>query len=54
MSSWIRQVLESKRAMRQRLQGLSFSEKLKLLKKLRDRSLAIAQSSLRRRQNKKA
>jgi len=35
-------------AARQRLQALSFSEKLKLLEKLRDRSLAIAHSSLRR------
>lgn len=52
MSNWIRQVLESKRAVRQRLQALSFSEKLKLLEKLRERSLAIAQSPLRRRMAK--
>ena len=50
MSGWIRPVLVSKRAARQRLQALSFSEKLKLLEKLRDRSLAIAGSPLRRRQ----
>ena len=50
MSDWLRPVLESKRAARQRLQALSFSEKLKLLEKLRDRSLAIARSPLRRRQ----
>jgi hypothetical protein len=49
----MQKVLESKRAMRQRLQALSFSEKLKLLEKLRDRSLAIAGSPLRRRQHVK-
>jgi hypothetical protein len=49
----MQKVLESKRAMRQRLQALSFSEKLKLLEKLRDRSLAIAESPLRRRQHVK-
>jgi galactokinase len=47
MSDWMRQVLESKRAMRRRLQALPFSEKLILLEKLRDRSLAIARSPLR-------
>jgi hypothetical protein len=51
MSEWMRKVLESKRAARQRLRELSFSEKLKLLEKLRDRSLAIAQSPLRRGQD---
>jgi len=53
MSPWMHKVLESKRAMRQRLQALSFSEKVKLLEKLRDRSLAIAESPLRRRQHVK-
>jgi len=53
MNPWMYKVLESKRAMRQRLQALSFSEKLKLLEKLRDRSLAIAESPLRRRQHVK-
>ena len=53
MSGWIRPVLESKRAARQRLQSLPFSEKLKLLEKLRERSLAIARSPLRRRQHPK-
>ncbi len=53
MSHWMRQVLESKRAMRKRLRELSFSEKVKLLEKLRDRSLAIAQSLLRRQQRQK-
>ncbi len=48
MSEWIRRVLESKRAMRQKLQALPFSEKLELLEKLRDRSLEIARSPLRR------
>ncbi|MGO8817258.1 MAG: hypothetical protein ACLQVG_21650 [Terriglobia bacterium] len=48
MSDWMRKVLESKRATRLRLQQLSFSEKVKLLEKLRDRSLAIARSPLRK------
>ena len=48
MSDWMLKVLESKRAMRQRLRALSFSEKLKLLEKLRDRSLAIARNPLRK------
>ncbi len=48
MSDWLRKVLESKRATRRRLQALSFSEKVKLLEMLRDRSLAIAQTPLRK------
>lgn len=48
MTDRMRKILESKRAIRQRLQALPFAEKLKLLEKLRDRSLAIAQSPLRR------
>jgi hypothetical protein len=51
MSDWMRKVLESKRATRQRLRQLSFSEKLKLLEKLRERTLAIARSPLRRSQH---
>jgi hypothetical protein len=47
MNDWMREVLESKRATRQRLRALSFSEKVKLLEKLRDRSRAIARSPLR-------
>ena len=38
----------SKEHMRKRLASLSFSEKIKILEKLRDRSLAIAASGLRR------
>lgn len=38
----------SKEQMRKRLASLSFSEKIKILEKLRDRSLAIAASGLRR------
>jgi hypothetical protein len=34
--------------MRKRLASLSFSEKIKLLEKLRDRSLALAAAGLRR------
>jgi hypothetical protein len=44
----MREVLESKRAIRQRVRELSFSEKFKLLEKLRDRSLAIARNPLRK------
>jgi len=47
MSDWMRKVLESKRATRQQLRMLSFSEKLELLERLRERSLAIARSLLR-------
>jgi hypothetical protein len=50
MSDWMRKVLESKRATRQRLRELSFSEKLKLLEKLRERTLVIGRSPLRRNQ----
>jgi hypothetical protein len=39
----------SKQEMRKRLASLSFSEKVKILEKLRDRSLALAASGLRRR-----
>jgi hypothetical protein len=48
MSHFMRKVLESKRETRQRLAHLSFAEKLVLLEKLRDRSLLIANSPLRR------
>lgn len=44
MNDWMRQILESKRAMRRRLASLPIAEKLALLEKLRDRSLAIAAS----------
>jgi hypothetical protein len=47
MSDWMRKVLESKRAMRQHLAQLPFSEKLRILEELRNRSLALAASSLR-------
>jgi len=47
MSDWMRKVLESKRATRRQLRAFSFSEKLKLLEKLRERSLVIARSPLR-------
>ena len=49
MSPFMRKVLESKRQTRQRLAHLPFPEKLVLLEKLRDRSLLIANSPLRRR-----
>ena len=41
MSPRMRQILESKRRMRQHLAVRPFSEKIALLEKLRDRSLAI-------------
>lgn len=37
----------SKKEMRKRLASLSFSEKVKILERLRDRSLALAASGLR-------
>jgi hypothetical protein len=48
MSDWMRKVLESKRKTRKRLAELPYAQKLILLEKLRDRSLHIAASSLRR------
>ena len=48
MSDWMRKILKSKRATRQRLRQLSFSEKVKLLERLRDCSQAIARSPLRK------
>jgi hypothetical protein len=53
MSPWLRELLESKRAMRRQLAARPIAEKLKLLEKLRDRSVAIAASPLRRQQQRK-
>jgi hypothetical protein len=53
VTDWMRKVLESKRAARRRLRALSFSEKLELLEKLRERSLRIAQNPLRRGKHQK-
>lgn len=41
----------NKREMRMKLASLSFAEKINILEKLRDRSLAIAASGLRRKKN---
>jgi len=49
MSEWMRRVLEGKRQMRKQIATLPFSEKIKILEKLRDRSLVIASNPLRRR-----
>ena len=38
----------SKKEMRTRLSGLTFTEKIKILERLRDRSLAFAASGMRR------
>jgi hypothetical protein len=38
---------DAKEEMRKRLKALSFAEKIKILKKLRDRSLLLARSGLR-------
>lgn len=46
MNVEIKAILESKQRERQRLAALTFSEKVPLLEKLRDRALAIAGSSL--------
>jgi hypothetical protein len=48
MTERMRQILESKLAMRQHLATRAFFEKIALVEKLRDRSLAIAASSVRR------
>jgi hypothetical protein len=42
------QILESKKKRRKELAALSFTEKFKILEKLRDRELAIAAAGLRR------
>jgi len=47
MTERLRQILESKRAMRQHLATRPFSEKVIVLEKLRDRSRAIAASPVR-------
>jgi hypothetical protein len=47
MNEWMRKILESKRTTRHRLSNLSFTDKIFLLEKLRDRSLAIARRSLK-------
>ena len=48
MNTRMQAIVESKQAMRRQLAALPFSEKVVLLEKLRDRSLAIAASPLRR------
>jgi hypothetical protein len=54
MTERMRQILESKRAMRRDLATRPFSEKIALLEKLRDRSLAIAASSVRKNAERKS
>jgi hypothetical protein len=49
MTFEMRQILESKQAMQRRLVALPLVEKLRLLDRLRERSLAIAASRARRR-----
>jgi hypothetical protein len=44
----MRKILESKRAMRHHLSALPFSEKVKSLEQLRDRSRLIASSPVKR------
>jgi hypothetical protein len=44
----------SKQEMRKRLAALSFSEKIKILEKLRDRSLALASGGLRKKSEEDA
>jgi len=48
----IRKALMSKQEMRKRLATLSFSEKVQILEKLRDRSLALAAAGLRQQTTK--
>jgi hypothetical protein len=47
MSDWLRKILESKRAMRQRLAALPLADKIKLLEQLRDRSRMIGATPLK-------
>lgn len=49
MSELWNRILEDKARERKRLAALPFSEKVKILEKLRDRSLLIAKSPLRAR-----
>ena len=49
MSDRMKQILESKRAMRRQLAALPFADKVKLLEQLRARTLAIATSPLKKR-----
>ena len=49
MNPAMRQILESKHRFRRQLAERSFSEKLAILERLRERSLAIAASPLRAR-----
>ncbi|HZL78629.1 MAG TPA: hypothetical protein VFC17_07225 [Candidatus Limnocylindrales bacterium] len=51
MSELRNKILAGKRASRKRLAALPFAEKLVLVEKMRDRSLLIASSPLRRRQS---
>jgi hypothetical protein len=44
----------SKQEMRKQLAALSFTEKVRILEKLRDRSLALADAGLRRKVSKDA
>ena len=48
MSEPMQKILKSKRETRQRLASLTFTEKVRLLEKLRARALAIANSPLRK------
>lgn len=48
MNDLLRKILEDKRTTRQLRRELPFSEKIKILEKLRERSLAIAKNPLQR------
>ena len=48
MSDRMQKILKGKRETRKRLAGLPLSEKVKLLEQLRDRTLAIADSPLKK------
>ena len=50
MSELMERILAGKRESRKQLAALPFAQKLALVEKMRDRSLLIAASSLRRRQ----
>ena len=48
MSDRMRKILESKASKRKQLAALPFADKVKMLEQLRDRTLAIAASPLKR------
>lgn len=53
MNIWMQKILESKKAARKEVAELPLGRKLEILEKLRDRSILIASSRLRTKEEKK-